>query len=83
MGTSSVRAVITEMRAAAAESSALSTGLDLRMARVRGGAFWLTGGVVSAVLLPVAPPTKQLGQPGWLGGDADRRRRDPGLPPTG
>jgi len=66
MGTSSVRAVITEMRAAAAESSALSTGLDLRMARVMGGAFWLTGGVAAAVLLPVAPPTKQLGQPGWL-----------------
>jgi len=40
--------------------------VDVGRAQVLGGVFWLIGGLVGAVLLPLAPPTKQIGAAGWV-----------------
>lgn len=38
---------------------------DMGIARSMSGLFWWIGGVVAALLLPLAPPTEELGDVGW------------------
>jgi diguanylate cyclase (GGDEF)-like protein len=40
-------------------------GADLGNAKRLGSTMWLIGAVIAAVLLPFAPPTAALGNPGW------------------
>jgi diguanylate cyclase (GGDEF)-like protein len=40
-------------------------GLDLANATRIGGAVWLTGAVLAALLLPFAPPDEAIGDAGW------------------
>jgi diguanylate cyclase (GGDEF)-like protein len=40
-------------------------GVDVANATRIGGALWLIGGVVTVVLLPLAPPTDPIGAAGW------------------
>lgn len=41
------------------------TPADMAIARVMSGLFWLMGGAVTAVLLPLEPPTDAIGDAGW------------------
>lgn len=38
---------------------------DMEIARSMSGLFWLIGAIVTALLLPWAPPTEELGDAGW------------------
>jgi len=47
------------------EPETSDAALDMPRAQKNGGVFWLIGGVCLAALFPFAPPTRQLGWPGW------------------
>ena len=49
------------------EWSAIDLGpSDLAIARSMSGLFWLVAGLITAALLPWAPPTAELGDAGWI-----------------
>jgi diguanylate cyclase (GGDEF)-like protein len=41
-------------------------GVDPDIARRMGGVIWLTGALLALVVLPLAPPTAEIGSVGWL-----------------
>jgi NADH:ubiquinone oxidoreductase subunit H len=41
-------------------------GVDLGLASRLGSAIWIVGGLMSVILLPLAPPTDPLGDAGWI-----------------
>ncbi len=40
--------------------------VDMRIARAIGGVLWLSGGILTALLLVLVPPTQAIGGVGWL-----------------
>ncbi len=40
--------------------------LDMGKAERMGGLFWALGGLITALMLPFAPPTEAIGWPGWI-----------------
>lgn len=48
------------------EAGGSYAGIDLDRSRRLGGLLWLVGALSIAVLLPLAPPTRAIGQAGWV-----------------
>lgn len=63
---SRARALAAATRDIARRANEVSTPGDLRIARTVGGAFWASGALVGALLLPFDPPTHAVGRPGWI-----------------